>query len=511
MRFLSSKRKRQLQRCRRQIRLRRLISSVAKIKGWPCQQDGSSQNDKGIRSGLDLPEDIFWYIHALMPLRDAARAACVSHAFLQSWRCYPYLIFSKEVLGLEENAFREAEITRDLISKVDHILQRHSGIGVKKLKLDFLSATNVDSSSIDSWLHRAVTPGIEELTLKLPLDSNAEYSFPCSLLSNRNANSIRDLQLSFCAIRSTVDLGCLRTLTTLYLYSVRITGSELECLLSNSLSLEWLTMVGCKEIVWLKIPCLLKRLHSLRVNECKMLKVIESYAPNLSTICFSGHVVQMLGSLQVKTLKMSCFHQCNILRYAGTKLLCIVPNVEELRISSRAEIVNTPIVPGKFLCLKRLHISLGGNAFSPTYDYISLVSFLDASPSLETFVLIISQDRMKHASVFGDSAQLRQMPEHRHDTLKKFKIYGFCSAKSLVDLTCHILETTSSLKRVKLDTSYGYARCYASGRCYPYYTEQIMEARNAVLAVETYIMGKVPPTVKFNLVQPCSRCRALVP
>ncbi|KAF0915668.1 hypothetical protein E2562_037720 [Oryza meyeriana var. granulata] len=395
-----------------------------------------------------------------MPLRDAARAACVSHAFLQSWRCYPYLIFSKEVLGLEENAFREAEITRDLISKVDHILQRHSGIGVKKLKLDFLSATNVDSSSIDSWLHRAVTPGIEELTLKLPLDSNAEYSFPCSLLSNRNANSIRDLQLSFCAIRSTVDLGCLRTLTTLYLYSVRITGSELECLLSNSLSLEWLTMVGCKEIVWLKIPCLLKRLHSLRVNECKMLKVIESYAPNLSTICFSGHVVQMLGSLQVKTLKMSCFHQCNILRYAGTKLLCIVPNVEELRISSRAE---------------------------------------------------ISQDRMKHASVFGDSAQLRQMPEHRHDTLKKFKIYGFCSAKSLVDLTCHILETTSSLKRVKLDTSYGYARCYASGRCYPYYTEQIMEARNAVLAVETYIMGKVPPTVKFNLVQPCSRCRALVP
>ncbi|KAF0915672.1 hypothetical protein E2562_037720, partial [Oryza meyeriana var. granulata] len=316
----------------------RLISSVAKIKGWPCQQDGSSQNDKGIRSGLDLPEDIFWYIHALMPLRDAARAACVSHAFLQSWRCYPYLIFSKEVLGLEENAFREAEITRDLISKVDHILQRHSGIGVKKLKLDFLSATNVDSSSIDSWLHRAVTPGIEELTLKLPLDSNAEYSFPCSLLSNRNANSIRDLQLSFCAIRSTVDLGCLRTLTTLYLYSVRITGSELECLLSNSLSLEWLTMVGCKEIVWLKIPCLLKRLHSLRVNECKMLKVIESYAPNLSTICFSGHVVQMLGSLQVKTLKMSCFHQCNILRYAGTKLLCIVPNVEELRISSRAEV-----------------------------------------------------------------------------------------------------------------------------------------------------------------------------
>uniref|UniRef100_A0A0E0M316 F-box domain-containing protein n=1 Tax=Oryza punctata TaxID=4537 RepID=A0A0E0M316_ORYPU len=481
------------------------------MKGWPCQQDDSSQYDKGIRSGLDLPEDIFRYIHALMPFRDAARAACVSRAFLQSWRCYPYLIFSKEVLGLEETAFREAEITRDLISKVDHILQSHSGIGVKKLKLDFVSTTNVDASYLDSWLHKAVTPRIEELTLILPTDSNAEYSFPCSLLSDGNANSIRNLVLSFCAIRYTVDLGCLRTLTMLDLCSVRITGSELECLLSNSLALEWLTMLDCKEIVQLKIPCLLKRLHSLRVHGCKMLKVIESYAPNLSTFRFSGNVVRMLGLLQLKTLRIVCLRQCNILSYARTKLLSVVPNVEELRISSRAENVSTPIVPGKFLCLKRLHISLGGIAFSPTYDYLSLVSFLDASPSLETFFLIISQDRMEHASVVGGSAQLRQMPEHRHANLKEFKITGFCSAKSLVELTCHILETTSSLKRVKLNTSYGYDRCYASGECYPYRTEQqIVEARNAVLAVKTYIVGKVPPTVKFDLVQLCSRCRALV-
>ncbi|EAZ45278.1 hypothetical protein OsJ_29921 [Oryza sativa Japonica Group] len=365
-----------------------LTESVAKRKGSPCQQDDDCQDDKRIRSGADLLEDIFWYIHSLMPLRDAARAACVSHSFLRSWRCYPYLMFSEELLRLQESAFSDDERTRNLISKVNHILQNHSGIGVKKLELVFLDSTDVDLSYIDSWLHKAVTRGIEELTLILPINSNAEYSFPCSLLSDGNDHS-------------------------------------------------------------------------------------------------------------------------SILCYALTNLLSIVPNVEKLRISSQTQIVSTQTVPGKYLRLKHLHISLNR---SPNFDYLSLVSFLDASPSLETFILhiwdiYIPLGHMGHPWTLGDSEQLRQMPGHRHDSLKKFEVVGSCYAKGLVELTCHILETTSSLDRIKLDTC-GYVGLCASGsgRCYPHYTEQIMEACNSVLAIRTYIMGKVPPTVKFELVEPCSRC-----
>uniref|UniRef100_A0A0E0B4Y6 At1g61320/AtMIF1 LRR domain-containing protein n=1 Tax=Oryza glumipatula TaxID=40148 RepID=A0A0E0B4Y6_9ORYZ len=440
-----------------------LTESVAKRKGSPCQQDDDCQDDKRIRSGADLPEDIFWYIHSLMPLRDAARAACVSHSFLRSWRCYPYLMFSEELLRLQESAFSDDERTRNLISKVNHILQNHSGIGVKKLELVFLDSTDVDFSYIDSWLHKAVTRGIEELTLVLPINSNAEYSFPCSLLSDGNGNSIQYLHLSRCAIRPTADLGCLRTLTTLHLYSVRITGFELEYLLSNSPALEWLIMADCKEIVQLKIPSLLKRLHTLFVSRCQMLKVVESYAPNIATFHFWGHVhaVRMLGLLQVKDLEMSCSDQSSILCYALTNLLSNAPNVQKLGISSQTQI-------------RDIYIPLG---------------------------------HMGHPWTLGDSEQLRQMPGHRHDSLKKFEVVGSCYAKSLVELTCHILETTSSLDRIKLDTCDYVGLCASgSGRCYPHYTEQIMEACNSVLAIRTYIMGKVPPTVKFELVEPCSRC-----
>jgi hypothetical protein len=49
--------------------------------------------------------------------------------------------------------------------------------------------------------------------------------------------------------------------------------------------------------------------------------------------------------------------------------------------------VNTPMLSGKFLHLKHLEISLVETA---AYDYLSLVSFLEASPHLEKFELSVS-------------------------------------------------------------------------------------------------------------------------
>jgi hypothetical protein len=44
----------------------------------------------------------------------------------------------------------------------------------------------------------------------------------------------------------------------------------------------------------------------------------------------------------------------------------------------------------------------------------------------------VDQLDMHHDSVSGDVASyLRQIPEHKHDRLKKVQINGFCSAKSI--------------------------------------------------------------------------------
>ena len=54
------------------------------------------------------------------------------------------------------------------------------------------------------------------------------------------------------------------------------------------------------------------------------------------------------------------------------------------------------MVPSKFLHLNYLNIAVGGL----TFDYLSLVSFLDAAPSLEIFALEASHRSSYPAKIF---------------------------------------------------------------------------------------------------------------
>ncbi|CAL5073500.1 unnamed protein product [Urochloa decumbens] len=517
-RLMAVRRRRQKrQRQRRRIQARDgLISTGAATaregSGSPCEQDGNSQGGKPASySGPTLPENILYHIHSLLPLRDAARAACVSHAFLNSWRCRPNLNFSIETLGLEANEYGADKATVEEFTKnVDHILKRHSGIGLKTLDIDvyFLrfdvdpqDGNNANPCHLDSWLRLALTSGVEELILVLPAKT-PKYNFPCSLLSGKSGNSIQYIRLSSCAFRPTISLGCLRSLKRLHLYSVGITGDELGCLLSNSSALERLEVLLCSEILCLKLPRLLQRLSYLEVVSCDSLQVIESEAPSLSSCSFSGHrhhLVQLsLGeALQVKKLEMSCF---SAVCYAREQLSTIVPNLKTLTIATSCEMASTPIVPSKFHHLKHLNIRIPGGALYPAYDFLSLASFLDASPSLETFVLdiLVPECHVEHGLFSGDPSQLVQAPEHHHDTLKCMKITGFYPEKSLLELACRVLETATSLDCLTLGTSY--CSCWRPGswpgKCY-------------LAAIGTYIEGKVASAARLDVEGPCTRRRAV--
>uniref|UniRef100_A0A0A9DXL6 At1g61320/AtMIF1 LRR domain-containing protein n=1 Tax=Arundo donax TaxID=35708 RepID=A0A0A9DXL6_ARUDO len=175
------------------------------------------------------------------------------------------------------------------------------------------------------------------------------------------------------------------------------------------------------------------------------------------------------------------------------------------------------MVAEKFLHLKHLNICLGDEDdedIIPTYDYLSLASFLNASPVLESFILTVDEFDMKHDFVF---AHMRQITEHKHDKLKKVQINGFCSAKSMVELTYHILENATSLESLTLDTIFGWeadcnkVRCSGrkTGKCRPKGRNMVLEAHKAFSVIKRYILERVPSTVKLNVGEPCSRCHAI--
>jgi hypothetical protein len=283
-------------------------------------------------------QDILWKIHALMPMQDAARAACLSRSFLHSWRCYPKLIFDMRAVRKQ---------TRDFINRVDNIMQNHSGVGVEIFKLQTRNDFSVHPSYLDRWLKVAVTSGIKEFVLRLPIENKMKYNFQDSLLSRERAHSVQYFHLSGCRFHSVVKVGCLSSLKTVHLHDVGITEEELCLLLSNSFALEHLDLESCYDIRCLRISHLLSKLNRLEVQSCEMLQMIECSAPNVSTFNYDGPTIPISlgGSLQVKKMQMTSTTVPNLLHYASTKLLSIAPNVQTLFLCSLYEVSVIFLVP----------------------------------------------------------------------------------------------------------------------------------------------------------------------
>ncbi|RLM50098.1 hypothetical protein C2845_PMPSC048713 [Panicum miliaceum] len=136
--------------------------------------------------------------------------------------------------------------------------------------------------------------------------------------------------------------------------------------------------------------------------------------------------------------------------------------VERLIVESNCEKVKTPIMSSKFLLLKYLDISLVDVQLY-RYDYFSLVSFLEASPALETFMLRVGTGNLRRRDsvlkdLDKDQLHLRQMPECLHYNLKNVMVTGFSSAKSLIELTNHIVGNALALASMTLDTARGCGR-----------------------------------------------------
>ncbi|KAK3131155.1 hypothetical protein QOZ80_6BG0502730 [Eleusine coracana subsp. coracana] len=247
------------------------------------------------------------------------------------------------------------------------------------------------------------------------------------------------------------------------------------------------------------------------IFDIETLEVIESSAPNLSQLNYLGHpiLISTLDPTQLRHVKLISFNESNMFYSASTKLPFIAPNLQTLFLASHNEMVNTPMVSGKFIHLKYLEIVLIKPSCTLDYDFCSLVSFLDGSPALETFVLRIEVPAIRHDSILecSDSTSLhpRRISGHCHENLKNVMITGFCSAKSMIELTNHILERTPSLNCITLDTSRGHDD--KAGNCSQMFEEDLMEAQRARLAIGRYLEQNVPSTVSLKLIEPCTMCK----
>ncbi|KAM3364552.1 hypothetical protein ACQJBY_014730 [Aegilops geniculata] len=262
---------------------------------------------------------------------------------------------------------------------------------------------------------------------------------------------------------------------------MRVTGEQLICFLSTCPGLQELQLFYCNDMVCLKIPHSVSRLKLLLVRNCNRLQTIGCDAPQLKSFGYDGLPTTQIclgdSSPLVREMRMSGMDDepTGMLCYATTKLPSVAPNISSLVLSSCFEVSACwlQIVTVRMLC----------GHFSQIYQ-----NYLDGDPD-------------------GDSSQRKtHMRGQGHRKLKNVIVRGFPSAKGLVELTSHILETTASLKRLVLDTAYGCHTRDCIGICSPLTRKALLEARKAVDVIKTYIEGKVPSSVKFRLIEPCAKC-----
>ncbi|EEE59526.1 hypothetical protein OsJ_11789 [Oryza sativa Japonica Group] len=189
-------------------------------------------------------------------------------------------------------------------------------------------------------------------------------------------------------------------------------------------------------------------------------KLIMSDAPNLSTFYYEGPLIQLsLGdSLQLKHVNISIYPWFNLFEYARKELPTVAPNVETLFLMSANEVgYFYPLIVqphGRFLHLKYLELAIvGPRDYGFGYQYAYLVTFLRASPVLETFILHVEESAKEpYPLVFNPKyLKIHLSPEHSHQSIKHVTVTGFCHKQELVELIFYILENATSLQCLTLD------------------------------------------------------------
>ena len=133
-------------------------------------------------------------------------------------------------------------------------------------------------SHVDGWIDFAISKGVK----RLELDFTATSPFKDASNFYRFPNE-----------RFTSDKTCIKSLTSLTLKYIRVTGELLEHFLSNCPLLERLHVDNSEDLVNLKIYGSSLKLKYLHIIRCLEFKSIEINAPNLESFGYVGNEIRL--------------------------------------------------------------------------------------------------------------------------------------------------------------------------------------------------------------------------
>ncbi|KAK7846548.1 f-box/lrr-repeat protein 25 [Quercus suber] len=340
-----------------------------------------------------LPDELIVSILSFMTLKEAVRTSVLSHRWKQLWPFFTGSLDFDDPDTFWAIADRKKKMKgerRKFVKRVNHVLKLHQGSNIDQFRVCF-ELDNHHKHHIDGWIDSAISKGVKRLELDFTPTEACEkqmlYTFPHE---------------RFISIKSSVvGVSCIKSLTSLTLIYVHVTGELLEHFLSNCPLLERLHVAYSEDLVTLKICSSSLRLKHLNIIRCWELKRIEIFAPNLESFG-------------------------------------LVARAMEMHVNYAPRLLDVHVYVGAYDYLNY--------ALCPLSSYLSQLQSL----TLDFYIALISP----HSLLWDKSRRERELMKvmkYPNEHLKEVEITGFVGRAIDIELTVYLLESAIKLEKLVIN------------------------------------------------------------
>ncbi|KAL9173367.1 hypothetical protein ABFS82_03G109000 [Erythranthe guttata] len=353
----------------------------------------------------------------------------------QRWRSvHGFLSRIESLCGnfLAENSLHNPKL---IINSVDEFLKLRSGSKIHSFRLHCC----LDGSVNDRFEHCISSLGrlgVEELCLTCccSYSDTSDLSFSCHLFSEMP--SLKYLRLSKCSLQpsSRIQYNSLQTLVLMF---VEVSRGAIECILSNCLKLQSLSINCCKCPHKLSVRGPHLELKRLYIDGCQGVGEIELYASNLILFQFDARKMVNLRFDHVPQLQSMILYVVeNIVPYVFGRLPIDVPHLKSMHFVTAGDslqVSNGHTGIDTLSNLRRLDVNMNLSKM----NLLSLVLILRRCPLLQEFGL--------NTNGMGNEPEVEEQPIVFHSELKKMEIGGFNGTKNEMEFALYILKSAINL------------------------------------------------------------------
>ncbi|GFP89795.1 putative F-box/FBD/LRR-repeat protein at5g44950 [Phtheirospermum japonicum] len=408
-----------------------------------------------------LSDDILISIMARLRTEEAVRTSILSNRWRNLYKFIPDIEFRCEHL-VGRSVFSPHD-SNSIINGVDRFLRLRSGFKIRSLKLSCCLMKLLHTDRYEQFIYSLGRLGIEKLVLRCSCCQNpSDLSFSCHLLSQmpslryfdlfdcslHQMPSLKYFEVGLCSLHHPMPASLKLTqsnnsLQVLRLNRVIVVDGALECILSNCLSLDSLSIESCEfpSKLFIRGPNL--QLKRLRIDFVTGVEEIELYASNLVRFEFrSNEVVNFRFDHAPKLENISLdFQNQNAMSYVRTRLVKDLPHLKSLFVASKGDIYKVSMKNQTLRNLRQLKLHI---YVTKVLSLLTLAPFLKSCPVLQEFHLDTEFVEYNEVGVKGTDVAVI------HTGLKKVEITGHTGTKSEIEFALYILKSAICLEQMQI-------------------------------------------------------------